>query len=121
MSDEGDQCPEGLQCPLCLDAFKNPTLLACGHTFCKACLQEYDKQHTGRDYMECPVCRKRTKLAQDRVSGFPSNFSVKVLKDELCKKEEGSSADFCPLIAQSTFQGHFVCRLCRVHLSDLLH
>lgn len=100
MSDEGDQCPEGLQCPLCLDAFKNPTLLACGHTFCKACLQEYDKQHTGRDYMECPVCRKRTKLAQDRVSGFPSNFSVKVLKDELCKKEEGSSADFCPLHSQ---------------------
>eukprot|EP00057_Strongylocentrotus_purpuratus_P021919 XP_011676393.1 PREDICTED: uncharacterized protein LOC100888142 isoform X2 [Strongylocentrotus purpuratus] len=100
LSDEGDQCPEGLQCPLCLDAFKNPTLLACGHTFCKACLQEYDKQHTGRDYMECPVCRKRTKLAHDRVSGFPSNFSVKVLKDELCKKEEGSSADFCPLHSQ---------------------
>ncbi|XP_063955642.1 uncharacterized protein LOC129262612 [Lytechinus pictus] len=85
MADQAKQQdqPQGLTCPLCLSDFKNPTLLRCGHTFCKVCLEDYDEQQYGRNYMECPVCRKRTKLERDRIAGLSPNFSLKGLQDEL--------------------------------------
>lgn len=33
--------------------------------------------------MECFVCKKRTKLGQDRIAGLPPNFSLKGLQDDL--------------------------------------
>ncbi|XP_067107487.1 E3 ubiquitin-protein ligase TRIM35-like [Osmerus mordax] len=45
---------EDLSCPVCCDIFKDPVLLSCSHSFCKACLQEYWKEKKERD---CPVCR----------------------------------------------------------------
>eukprot|EP00057_Strongylocentrotus_purpuratus_P015097 XP_011669571.1 PREDICTED: E3 ubiquitin-protein ligase TRIM31-like isoform X2 [Strongylocentrotus purpuratus] len=88
--------PQGLACPLCLDTFKNPTLLLCGHTFCKVCLEGYDQQRNGVDHMECPVCRKRTRLEENRVAGLSPNFSLKGLQDEL-RIDEPTSQNLCPL------------------------
>ncbi|KAL0967004.1 hypothetical protein UPYG_G00303290 [Umbra pygmaea] len=48
---------EDLSCPVCVDIFKDPVLLSCGHSFCKTCLQEYWKQRESRD---CPVCRRKS-------------------------------------------------------------
>ncbi|XP_030832683.1 E3 ubiquitin-protein ligase rnf168 isoform X1 [Strongylocentrotus purpuratus] len=92
----GLQHPQGLACPLCLDTFKNPTLLLCGHTFCKVCLEGYDELRNGVDHMECPVCRKRTKLEENRVAGLSPNFSLKGLQDEL-HIDEQTSQNLCPL------------------------
>ncbi|XP_041465683.1 uncharacterized protein LOC121416241 [Lytechinus variegatus] len=116
MTDQAKQQdqPQGLTCPLCLSDFKNPTLLRCGHTFCKVCLENYDEQQYGRSYMECPVCRKCTKLERDRIAGLSPNFSLKGLQDELkfgkdihCpihRKEDKNI--FCELC------GDFICITC---------
>ncbi|KAL0966918.1 hypothetical protein UPYG_G00302260 [Umbra pygmaea] len=45
---------EDLSCPICVDIYKDPVLLSCGHSFCKTCLQEYSEQES----LECPTCRK---------------------------------------------------------------
>ena len=99
MSDEGDQCPEGLQCPLCLDAFKNPTSWLVGIPSAR------------------PVSRNMINSTQVEITwsalsagSAPSWHRIGSLdfikllsqgpKDELCKKEERSSADFCPLHSQ---------------------
>nr|XP_061789847.1 E3 ubiquitin-protein ligase TRIM35-like [Nerophis lumbriciformis] len=42
-----------LQCPTCLDIFKDPVVLSCGHSFCRMCLQQW--KDTGN--RSCPVCR----------------------------------------------------------------
>nr|XP_054757154.1 tripartite motif-containing protein 5-like [Lytechinus pictus] len=73
---------ESLRCPLCLDNLKSPTLLSCGHTFCKVCLNKYDCQLLDQKYMECPVCKKRTKLGSKRIDGLVPNFSMIGLCDE---------------------------------------
>ena len=42
-----------LACPICLEAFKNPTKTSCGHAFCSGCLNkalQYDPY--------CPTCKK---------------------------------------------------------------
>ncbi|XP_035276340.1 zinc-binding protein A33-like [Anguilla anguilla] len=49
---------EELSCPMCSEIFRDPVVLRCSHSFCKACLQQYWEQKGSR---ECPVCRKRFK------------------------------------------------------------
>ncbi|XP_014042042.2 zinc-binding protein A33 [Salmo salar] len=57
----GSSLPEDrFSCPICCDIFKDPVILACGHSFCKVCQQEYwaDKKP-----WKCPVCRRRFPIA----------------------------------------------------------
>ncbi|XP_043087097.1 tripartite motif-containing protein 65 [Puntigrus tetrazona] len=45
-----------VQCTICLDPFKCPVTIPCGHTFCKACISKY---WDGRDKdFHCPFCKK---------------------------------------------------------------
>ncbi|XP_030849625.1 tripartite motif-containing 13-like [Strongylocentrotus purpuratus] len=106
------QVPESLACPLCLDAFKAPTLLACGHTFCKVCLDKYDSHHRGQDFMECPVCKKRTKLDKNRVAGLAPNFSVKGLEEELhVHLKVNGKSELCALHSQ--VYKDILCAVCK--------
>lgn len=45
--------PVDFCCPVCYDIFKDPVILTCSHSFCKACLQNWWGQKQTR---ECPVC-----------------------------------------------------------------
>ena len=40
------------ECPICYEIMQAPIILACGHTFCEDCAQEW----CGRD-RTCPLCR----------------------------------------------------------------
>nr|XP_061794048.1 zinc-binding protein A33-like [Nerophis lumbriciformis] len=42
-----------LQCPTCLDVFKDPVMLPCSHNFCRACLKQW--KDTGK--RSCLLCR----------------------------------------------------------------
>ncbi|XP_060922312.1 E3 ubiquitin-protein ligase TRIM39-like [Limanda limanda] len=42
-----------LTCSICMDLFKDPITTACGHTFCKECLDINRKYSSS----ECPLCR----------------------------------------------------------------
>ncbi|XP_014463753.1 E3 ubiquitin-protein ligase TRIM39 isoform X1 [Alligator mississippiensis] len=46
-----------LSCPICLDYFKDPVLLCCGHNFCQACITMVWEGLEG--HVSCPQCRKR--------------------------------------------------------------
>ncbi|KAM4624090.1 nuclear factor 7, ovary-like [Polymixia lowei] len=48
---------EDLSCPVCYDVFKDPVILSCSHSFCKACLQKW---WTEKVIHECPVCKRRS-------------------------------------------------------------
>lgn len=45
----------GARCPICLDYFKNPVTLHCGHNFCLSCLNVSWKDRT--ETFPCPFCR----------------------------------------------------------------
>uniref|UniRef100_A0AAY4BH56 Uncharacterized protein n=1 Tax=Denticeps clupeoides TaxID=299321 RepID=A0AAY4BH56_9TELE len=45
---------EDLSCPVCCDVFRDPVLLFCSHSVCRACLQQSWEAKGSR---ECPVCR----------------------------------------------------------------
>ncbi|XP_071395859.1 E3 ubiquitin-protein ligase TRIM39-like isoform X3 [Centroberyx affinis] len=44
-------------CPVCCDICKDPVILSCSHSFCKACLQQW---WTENQIHECPVCKRRS-------------------------------------------------------------
>lgn len=44
-----------LQCPICLEVFKEPLMLQCGHSYCKGCLLSL-LCHLDSE-LRCPVCR----------------------------------------------------------------
>uniref|UniRef100_A0A667XIH3 Tripartite motif containing 35-12 n=1 Tax=Myripristis murdjan TaxID=586833 RepID=A0A667XIH3_9TELE len=56
---------EDLCCPVCHDIFKDPVLLSCSHSFCKACLQSWWTEKPTRD---CPVCKRRSSRSDPPVS-----------------------------------------------------
>ncbi|XP_034055500.1 tripartite motif-containing protein 35-like isoform X1 [Gymnodraco acuticeps] len=47
---------EDLRCPVCLDVFRDPVVLFCIHSFCKACLQTWREKPS----RECAVCQRRS-------------------------------------------------------------
>lgn len=46
-----------LSCSVCFEIFKDPVVLHCGHSFCKACLEKYWDQ---KPVKNCPLCREIT-------------------------------------------------------------
>ncbi|XP_019616047.1 PREDICTED: tripartite motif-containing protein 3-like [Branchiostoma belcheri] len=67
------QTEELLTCGICLEDFKTPKLLPCGHTFCQACLERYVR---GAPDMTCPVCRRQVAIPPEGVGALPGNFWV---------------------------------------------
>ncbi|KAM3857795.1 E3 ubiquitin-protein ligase TRIM39-like [Diretmus argenteus] len=52
---------EDLSCSVCHDIFKDPVLLSCSHSFCKACLQRW---WTEKLIHECPLCKRRSSRSE---------------------------------------------------------
>ncbi|KAL7845180.1 hypothetical protein AOLI_G00233720 [Acnodon oligacanthus] len=46
-----------LTCAICQEIYKEPLILLCSHSFCRACLKENWRERGAR---ECPSCRKRS-------------------------------------------------------------
>uniref|UniRef100_UPI003AAE81AA E3 ubiquitin-protein ligase TRIM39-like n=1 Tax=Centroberyx gerrardi TaxID=166262 RepID=UPI003AAE81AA len=76
---------EDLSCPVCHDIFKDPVILSCSHSFCKACLQKW---WTEKQIHECPVC-KSISLQSDP----PHNLALKNLCEAfLLERDQRASA-----------------------------
>ena len=70
-----------LECPVCLEQFKQPKMLKCQHSFClEPCLKNMAKsnlQASARNKysVECAICRK--KCSVDDLNNIPDNLSLK--------------------------------------------
>ncbi|XP_062391158.1 E3 ubiquitin-protein ligase TRIM35-like [Sardina pilchardus] len=62
---------EDLTCNVCCDIFKNPVLLTCAHSICKACLQQFWESKGSR---ECPYCRRKCSKVV-----YPPNMALRNL------------------------------------------
>uniref|UniRef100_A0A0K0E270 RING-type domain-containing protein n=1 Tax=Strongyloides stercoralis TaxID=6248 RepID=A0A0K0E270_STRER len=63
-----------LTCPICLERFKNPKLLACQHTFCLHCLDGYAESSIGK--LKCPECRAEHNIPYDGAKNLQTNYTL---------------------------------------------
>ncbi|KAJ4920024.1 hypothetical protein JOQ06_024545, partial [Pogonophryne albipinna] len=72
------------------EVFRDPVILSCCHSFCKACLQTW---WDGKEVKECPVCKR--KHSKDLL---PPNFALKNLCETfLLERDQRSPEALCSL------------------------
>lgn len=71
---------EELSCPVCCEIFKDPVVLKCSHSFCRACLQEFWNKRKVR--RECPTCRRKCSLTEPTISLALKNVADTFLKEK---------------------------------------
>ena len=83
-------------CAVCLYPFEDPTLLICGHTFCRGCLERIYNRGSHHDRITCPECRKVTDLCASGVDGLPPNIALKRVLDR--SKDMTNAATNKPIV-----------------------
>ena len=85
-----------LTCPIHLEAFVDPRLLACHHVFCRKCLHDLADKGT-KVAVICPTCRHITRLPQDgTVDCLPAAFDILWLFElrETLLREQKETSDW---------------------------
>lgn len=78
---------EELTCPVCLDLYRDPHLLPCGHNFCLTCLRRLKRQ-SERGRFRCPECRD-----SHRSSGnFQKNFKLANIAEDYRRRGRAATA-----------------------------
>ncbi|XP_037544989.1 E3 ubiquitin-protein ligase TRIM39 [Nematolebias whitei] len=74
-----------LSCPVCCEIFREPVVLKCSHSFCRACLQQFWNKKKAR--RECPICRRKCSLTEPTVS-----LALKNVADTFLREQERRTA-----------------------------
>ncbi|XP_062825378.1 zinc finger protein RFP-like [Anolis carolinensis] len=74
---------EELACPICLEYFKEPVILSCGHNFCQSCLDQYWEEKEA----SCPQCREKVQGGDIRPNRQLANV-VELVKELGSQKAE---------------------------------
>ena len=111
-----------LSCPVCLDPYTHPRLLACFHVYCEHCLDQmvvHDGQ--GQLSVTCPKCRRSTPLPPSGVTGLQAAFHVHHLFDiqETLKKIKEPHKLACEKCSVTTRPATSFCRQCTEFICDL--
>lgn len=116
-----------LTCPVCLDLYRDPHLLPCGHNFCLPCLNNL-KSRGDHGRLRCPECRqshlsiapwqKNFKLA-NIADGLRRNGSVsRPPQEHRASTQRGDEVhcDYCPDISTEGAMAVKTCLKCEVSM-----
>ncbi|KAM9487045.1 E3 ubiquitin-protein ligase TRIM35-like isoform 2-T2 [Clarias gariepinus] len=81
---------EDFSCPVCFEIFKDPVLLQCSHSVCKACLDQYWETKGSK---ECPVCRKKSPTGD-----LAMNFALRNLCETFLQERNQTSSAACETV-----------------------
>ncbi|CAI4228933.1 unnamed protein product [Auanema sp. JU1783] len=77
-----------VKCPLCLEPFREPKVLACFHSFCKSCLE---RQLESAERIICPQCHMETPLSiQLGLDSLLSDFGLESVLSRQMSGDEKS-------------------------------
>ena len=102
-----------LTCIICLDRFRIPVTIPCGHTFCQACISKYWDTKIKSDIgPQCPICSE--KFATRPI--LKRNVSLSVLTEAA-----NSSGPSCRVSHMRGSEGARAMLLCDRHKKPLVY
>uniref|UniRef100_H3AVA1 Uncharacterized protein n=1 Tax=Latimeria chalumnae TaxID=7897 RepID=H3AVA1_LATCH len=110
---------EELNCSICLNIYKNPILLSCGHNFCKDCIENVWESQAAKGTYSCPECRAEYRERPPLQRNLKlCNVIERLLSTQIIQKQAALYCTFCvetPLPAVKTC---LQCEtsLCETHL-----
>ena len=60
-----------VQCPICLETYRDPKALACLHAYCQECIQRLLLRQQRDQEVECPQCCSVVAVAGSDASSLP--------------------------------------------------
>ncbi|XP_044839037.1 E3 ubiquitin-protein ligase TRIM39-like [Mauremys mutica] len=95
---------EEATCPICLEYFKDPVIIDCGHNFCRACIAQCSER--SNTDISCPQCREAVQQGNLRpnrrlasVVEIAKRLSLQAAKEageeRVCRKHQETLKLFC--------------------------
>ncbi|KAL3887749.1 hypothetical protein ACJMK2_000142 [Sinanodonta woodiana] len=117
-----------LKCPWCLETFKIPRVLSCGHTYCTSCLQSHININiTSKDTLQanfsCLLCAANTTILDHSVEtsrlaeSFPVNCMVISLLDVKLGMSGRKGCEFCRKRCKEVCATSY-CQECHISMCD---
>ncbi|KAL6483716.1 hypothetical protein MHYP_G00085880 [Metynnis hypsauchen] len=78
---------DDLLCCVCCDIFRDPIVLSCSHSVCKACLKKFWETNISR---ECPVCKRRSSKEEPPINLVLKNVCEAFLESRSLGSSAGS-------------------------------
>ncbi|XP_060769754.1 E3 ubiquitin/ISG15 ligase TRIM25-like [Neoarius graeffei] len=114
-------------CPVCLDLLKDPVTIPCGHSFCKACINDCWDQEDQKGIYKCPQCRDtfttrlvlRRNNMLDEVLEKLKKTEVQAASPAHCYAGPGDvECDFCTGRKHKAIKSCLICltSFCEIHL-----
>ncbi|XP_068613373.1 E3 ubiquitin-protein ligase TRIM65-like [Brachionichthys hirsutus] len=102
-----------LNCAVCLERFRTPVTIPCGHTFCEACITKcWDTKIKSDIRIQCPMCNEKF----DARPPLRRNVSLSVLAEDA----NGTAAP-CRELPVSSGDGVRAVLLCDLHKKPLVY
>ncbi|XP_061403153.1 E3 ubiquitin/ISG15 ligase TRIM25-like isoform X2 [Lethenteron reissneri] len=101
----GHEAPGELTCPICLDAFRCPCTLSCGHSFCLKCVEgAWDVAKS----FSCPQCR----VTFPQRPQLNKNFTLANLVEQRSAAEKMATVVLCDFCNDGTTAALKTCLRC---------
>ncbi|KAM5192005.1 LOW QUALITY PROTEIN: uncharacterized protein ACMZJ9_004975 [Mantella aurantiaca] len=106
---------QNLECSVCLDIYKDPVTLKCGHNFCRVCIHHVlDTQEESGGY-SCPECRVKFRRRPD----LQKNITLRILETfQITQRNQNKTEIFCTHCIHSPVPAVKTCLHCEASLCD---
>ncbi|XP_068121834.1 E3 ubiquitin-protein ligase TRIM39-like [Hyperolius riggenbachi] len=104
-----------LRCSICMEVYRDPVTLPCGHNFCRSCItQAWNHQEGLREY-KCPECQKIYRKRPELVRNTTLHNVCEPLRSmETDQEQTGVFCNYCDFPVPATKY----CLQCETYLCD---